>query len=161
MTVGHHVHMLYAMSRDKDVRTCLKQVLGVVKPDHIHFAQSSNFRAVSKEELSRIFHEETGQEYNHHIVAENVRALVAQVIRLAAESSVSSITSPSVALAAAGSSSVVVPPPAPVPSSSTAEESRPKSVVIICGTGYIMPDARAQLGIMEPRDDDDLKREVG
>jgi hypothetical protein len=25
------------------------------------------------------------------------------------------------------------------------------SVVIICGTGYIMPDARAQLGIIEPR----------
>jgi hypothetical protein len=25
------------------------------------------------------------------------------------------------------------------------------SVVIICGTGYIMPDARAQLGILEPR----------
>ena len=25
------------------------------------------------------------------------------------------------------------------------------SVVIICGTGYIMPDARSQLGIIEPR----------
>ena len=25
------------------------------------------------------------------------------------------------------------------------------SVVIICGTGYIMPDARQQLGIEEPR----------
>lgn len=25
------------------------------------------------------------------------------------------------------------------------------SVVIICGTGYIMPDARSELGIKEPR----------
>lgn len=25
------------------------------------------------------------------------------------------------------------------------------SVVVICGTGYIMPDARLQLGIREPR----------
>jgi hypothetical protein len=25
------------------------------------------------------------------------------------------------------------------------------SVVIICGTGYIMPDARAELGLIEPR----------
>ena len=25
------------------------------------------------------------------------------------------------------------------------------SVVIICGTGYIMPDARSELGINEPR----------
>ena len=150
--------MLYAMSRDKDVRTCLKQVLGVVKPDHIHFAQSSNFRAVSKDELSRIFHEETGQEYNHHIVAENVRALVAQVIRLAAESSASSLASPSLALAPP----LVTPPPALALSSPTTTvvvaENSPKSVVIICGTGYIMPDARAQLGIKEPRDDDDLKR---
>lgn len=25
------------------------------------------------------------------------------------------------------------------------------SVVVICGTGYIMPDARSELGIKEPR----------
>lgn len=31
-----------------------------------------------------------------------------------------------------------------------ASESR-DSVVVICGTGYIMPDAREQLGIKEPR----------
>lgn len=31
--------MVYAMSRDKDVRTCLKNVLAVVPPSHIHFVQ--------------------------------------------------------------------------------------------------------------------------
>lgn len=33
--------MVYAMSRDKDVRTCLKNVLAVVPPSHIHFVQVS------------------------------------------------------------------------------------------------------------------------
>jgi hypothetical protein len=31
--------MVYAMSRDKDVRTCLKNVLAVVPPSNIHFVQ--------------------------------------------------------------------------------------------------------------------------
>jgi hypothetical protein len=31
--------IIYAMSRDKDVRTCLQNVLSVVPHDHIHFAQ--------------------------------------------------------------------------------------------------------------------------
>jgi hypothetical protein len=35
----------------------------------------------------------------------------------------------------------------------------PNSVVVICGTGYIMPDARAEIGVIEPRDDEDLARE--
>lgn len=33
------LRMVYAMSRDKDVRTCLKNVLAVVPPSHIHFVQ--------------------------------------------------------------------------------------------------------------------------
>ena len=110
---GRNVRMLYAVSRDKDARTCLKQVLGAIQPSHIHFAQSSNFRAASQEELGRIFREELGHEYTHHIAADSVRDLVAKVIaRAAAEGG--------------------------------------DSVVVVCGTGYIMPDARAQLGIVEP-----------
>ena len=31
--------MVYAMSRDKDVRTCLKNVLAVVPPSNVHFVQ--------------------------------------------------------------------------------------------------------------------------
>jgi hypothetical protein len=67
------------MSRDKDVRTCLHNVLTVVPPSHIHFVQvsiprcwhgvsyyvvcvpqSKNFRAISRDELSVLFREETG-----------------------------------------------------------------------------------------------------
>jgi hypothetical protein len=31
--------VLYAMSRDKDVRTCVRTIVGVAAHDHIHFAQ--------------------------------------------------------------------------------------------------------------------------
>ena len=34
---------------------------------------------------------------------------------------------------------------------STHNKDGQSSVVIICGTGYIMPDARLELGIREPR----------
>ena len=30
------------MSRDKDVRTCVRHIVGVAPHDHIHFAQVSN-----------------------------------------------------------------------------------------------------------------------
>jgi folylpolyglutamate synthase/dihydropteroate synthase len=33
------VRVLYAMSRDKDVRTCVKHIIGVAPHDHIHFVQ--------------------------------------------------------------------------------------------------------------------------
>ncbi len=32
------------------------------------------------------------------------------------------------------------------------------SVLIVCGTGFFMPQVRSQLGIIEPRDDLDLLR---
>jgi hypothetical protein len=34
---------------------------------------------------------------------------------------------------------------------SLAANDGPDSVVIICGTAYVMPDARQELGIFEPR----------
>ena len=33
-----------------------------------------------------------------------------------------------------------------------------KSVIIVCGTGFIIPDARLAIGLWEPRDSDDLNR---
>jgi hypothetical protein len=32
-------------------------------------------------------------------------------------------------------------------------------VLIVCGTGYLMPEAKAAIGITEPRDDVDLLRD--
>ena len=34
-----HNRVLYAMSRDKDVRTCVRHIVRAAPHDHIHFAQ--------------------------------------------------------------------------------------------------------------------------
>jgi len=119
--VGRHVRVLYAMSRDKDVRACLRLVLPVTGNDRIHFAQTDNFRAIAKQELREIYLQEAGQDLVDVAEGLTVAQTVSKVIGLAANDG-------------------------------------PNSAVIICGTGYIMPDARRQLGIDEPRDVDDLAR---
>lgn len=62
-----NVRLVYAMSRDKDVLSCLKTMMEAVPQlDHIHFVQSENFRAISREELSDMVREVTGgQEMTH------------------------------------------------------------------------------------------------
>ena len=135
---GRNVHLVYAMSRDKDVRTCLRSVFAAMPYNHIHFAQSTNFRAISKEDLNSIFREETDEEI---LDLESATSWLPS----APESSVSDKPCSAIketlrrllALAASESS---------------------ESVVVVCGTGYIMPDAREMLGIIEPRDDRDLLR---
>ena len=57
------VRVVYAMSRDKDVCSCLQTMLTAVhQHDRIHFVQSENFRATSREELSSIYKEVTGED---------------------------------------------------------------------------------------------------
>ena len=130
---GRNVHLLYAMSRDKDVRTCLRCVLEAMPFKNIHFAQTSNFRALSKDDLASIFRQETGEDM---LDLEAATAWWPQDVA-AAPNSVQQTLSRLLALAA-----------------SEADD----SVVVICGTGYIMPDARERLGVIEPRDDRDLLR---
>lgn len=117
---GRHVHMIYAMSRDKDVRTCLRSIAKALPADCIHFAQTQSWRAIPVDGLEAVFLEETGQQLPH---CEDtcVEDTITRVLNIAADKG-------------------------------------PNSVVIICGTGFIMPPARAILGIVEPRDDVDLKR---
>merc|ERR1712146_751490 len=52
---GKDVHMLYAVSRDKNVRECLRAIMKTISPEKIHFAQSTNWRAASFAELNDIF----------------------------------------------------------------------------------------------------------
>lgn len=124
-----NVRLLYAMSRDKDVATCLRAVIATIPSDRIHFAQSDNFRAISQQELSAIFRQETGADVTDLDAATaglplsetfmgrgKMNETLARVLALAAH-----------------------------------ESDDGTGVVVICGTGYIMPDARAQIGIVEPR----------
>jgi len=141
--VGRNVHVLYAMSRDKDVRTCLRSVLAATPYKHIHFAQSSNFRAISKDELAVIFRQETGEELPD------------------LEAATSWLTVAELTADTTAASEQLVAESAPLRETMTrlfalAASEGEDSVVVICGTGYIMPDARELIGIKEPRDDRDL-----
>lgn len=124
---GKDVHVLYAVSRDKNIRECLRAITKSIAPEKIHFAQSSNWRAASFDELNKIFLEEIGCEMTDLGAAggHGVESTVRKVLALSA--------------------------------SSPAYE-RGEAVVLICGTGYIMPDSRRVLGIVEPCDETDLAR---
>lgn len=115
---GRVLRILYGVSRDKDYRKCLRSILSLTSHDRIHFAQSSNFRALSTSELGAIFLEETGHEMTP-LSSSNIKDRIVEILKLAANESAN-------------------------------------SVVVICGTGYLMPDAREAIGISEPRDDYDL-----
>ena len=113
------VHVIYGVSRDKDVRQCLKQVLSVVSDTCIHFTHSSSYRAVSTLQLKKLFQEETGKELDD-FGATGITDTVKRVL-----------------LVAAAQSSQNKSPP----------------VVIICGTGFILPEARQAIGIIESIDE--------
>jgi dihydrofolate synthase/folylpolyglutamate synthase len=113
------VHIIYGVSRDKDVRQCLKQVLSVLQDKCVHFTHSNNYRAVSTAQLRKLFQEETGKELDD-LGAASITETVKRVLLLAA-TKVSRDTSP--------------------------------PVVIICGTGFILPEARQAIGIIEPVDE--------
>lgn len=118
---GQKIRMIYAMSRDKDIRSCLRELLTAVSPENIYFAQSQNCKALSKENLKRTFFEESNVQLED-LGEENTRDLIRKVLVLTA-----------------------------------LEDSPDSSVVIICGTCYIMPDARLELGVTSERDCDDIK----
>ena len=120
------VRILYGVSKDKDIRACLRALLGAVKPDCIFFTKSNNWRAASTEELARLFVEESGQCMND-LYSSELGDCVSEVLEICA---------------------------------SEASATGAEAVVVVCGTGYIMPEVRSRLGIVEPRDDEDLKRLV-
>ena len=127
LSKGKDVHVLYAVSRDKNIRECLRAIVKSIPPEKIHFAQSSNWRAASFDELNKVFLEEAGSAMTDLGPAggNGVEATVRKVLTLSA-------SSPAYA--------------------------KGDAVVVICGTGYIMPDSRRVLGISEPWDDRDLAK---
>ena len=124
---GKDVRVLYAVSRDKNIRECLQAIMKTIPPEKIHFAQSNNWRAASFDELNEIFLKEVGCEMTNlgAVGGNGVEATVRKVLALSASS------------------------PA---------YTRGDAVVVICGTGYIMPDSRRVLGVVEPCDERDLAR---
>jgi len=132
-----NVHVLYAMSRDKDVRTCVRAVASSIPNRNIHFINSGNFRAISKADITDIFRQETGEEPLDLEAATPGYVALGEKETGGSGSRIKETVGRLLMLAASESEN---------------------STVVICGTGYIMPDAREQLGIREPRDDYDLLR---
>lgn len=118
------VRVLYAVSRDKNIRECVRAIVANVSPDRVHFTQSTNWRAASLEELNKVFKEETGENVTD-LGGGDLQETLRKVLALSANDGAA----------------------------------KPgKAVTIICGTGYIMPPARALVGVREPRDEDDLAK---
>ncbi len=113
------VHIIYGVSRDKDVRQCLKQILSVVNDKCVHFTHSNSYRAVSTSQLRKLFQEETGKELDD-LGASGITDTVKKVLLVAATQS---------------------------------SQNKSPPVVIICGTGFILPEARQAIGIVEPIDE--------
>lgn len=115
------IRIVLGISRDKDVRSCICSVMAVAPVDHFHFVQAKYFRAMSSVDLSTILAEESGTAIPTELV-------------ISGGDDIAAVLSNAKALCQ--------------------EEAQLKgcqSVVIICGSGYIMPDARSFLGIIEPR----------
>ena len=134
------VRILYAMSRDKDVRACVSMLLTAVSADRIHFAQSANWRAVPAAELAAMFEEVAGQ-------------------AMTPAPPCTSPSSPSSSAAATGSTDSGR-------QNATRESirqvlqlaaSEPGCAVLCCGTGYLMPEVLLELGVNMPSDSDTLR----
>ena len=117
---GRVIRILYGVSRDKDIRACLRQIITCTNHDRIHFAHSDNFRAATIQELCEIYKEESGNEIGE-VLGTDLKGTIAEALKRCADES-------------------------------------DDSVLIVCGTGYIMPQVRNIVGIQEPRDYTDLQR---
>lgn len=117
---GRVIRILYGVSRDKDIRACLRQIITCTSHDRIHFAHSDNFRAATIQELCEIYKEESGNDIGE-VLGVDLKSTVSEALKRCADES-------------------------------------DDSVLVVCGTGYIMPQVRNIVGIEEPRDYVDLER---
>ena len=117
---GRIIRILYGVSRDKDIRACLRQIITCTSHNRIHFAHSDNFRAATIQELCEIYKEESGNDIGE-VLGVDLKSTVTEALKRCADES-------------------------------------DDSVLVVCGTGYIMPQVRNIVGIEEPRDYVDLQR---
>jgi hypothetical protein len=142
-------------------------------------AQSKNFRAISREDLSAMFREETGHDMTQLVgggewTLSCLRGTVAKqtcskvVGRRSRGLSVNFVLMASIILscsccilrcvAPAGIqdtlrevTEIIAAQQQQQTAAAAAAGGAQRGVLVVCGTGYIMPEARAFLGIIEPR----------
>ena len=74
------------MSRDKDIRACLREIITCTSHDRIHFAHSDNFRAATIKELEEIYKEESGNEIGEVLGSDLKNTISEALVRCADES---------------------------------------------------------------------------
>ncbi|CAM9667103.1 unnamed protein product [Scytosiphon promiscuus] len=129
---GRRVRVVAAFSSDKDAKVCLKTILKHADPERIHLAEASTPRAASCSVLASALADLSGGKFDPS--SSRVRRgnkSVGQAVRDA-------VTAAS--LSGSGKEG------------SGGGDDDDQDVVVVCGTVFMMVDAREELGIDEPRD---------
>lgn len=132
------LRVVLGMSSDKDIHKCLAPVLRMVQSrvDRVTCVAARHPRAIKQAELRQLLKAHSAAAPADGD-AQAVPASDALSVRDAVAGAVRAVAEEAAALAAAGR-------PAPTP------------LVVVCGTAFIMAEARAALGVVEPRDGDTL-----
>lgn len=142
------LHVLLGLSRDKDVKEVANIILQrVASPRDVHLVQSSHPRAADIDTLAAAFggavppencHSRSSTVWGEAVVA-GTRDVVAAAMR-------SRSGTDDVGVGGAAGEPIVTEP-------CLADSGNDSDVVVICGSVYLMSEARAAIGIDEPRDD--------
>lgn len=135
------------MSADKDVDQCVALVRQLAPASHVYCTQAEHPRALSRESLRRLLADgSVAAECTYETNDGSVREVLARALLDSASSggewtaeAVADVTVAVRPLDAAGAASDVV-------------SATPPALVVVCGTAFIMAEARAALGLREPRD---------
>lgn len=131
------------MSADKDVDQCVALVRQLAPPARVYCTQAEHPRALSSASLRRLL--DAGSAADGRRNDGTVREALARALLDAA--------APSDASAADATDAVAAVRPLDAASDAgAAEEAAPPALVVVCGTAFIMAEARAALGLREPRD---------
>ena len=135
------VRVVLGMSADKDVRSCIKSIVGLFPADgraasRIHCTAASHPRALPAADLAALVADSaasasaSASALGPVPMAAGVAEALNEALRLCSQEAA--------ALA------------------SSKAKAQARAVVVVCGTAFIMADARAALGVVEPRDGDFL-----
>lgn len=130
---NRRLRVVTAFSADKDSSSCLQIILDNTGPDMIHLAEAATKRSTPPALLASVLEELSGGKFD----PSSSRVLagqgsVRQAVRDAIVEAVASET-----------------------------ENSEKDLVVVCGTVYMMTDAREELGFDEPRDADVVAEVAG
>lgn len=135
------------MSADKDVDQCVALVRQLAPAARVYCTQAEHPRALSSASLRRLLTDGDASDTDTDSARNDgtVREALTRALRDAAALGDASATE-------ATDAAVVVRPLGAASDAAAAAEAAPPALVVVCGTAFIMAEARAALGLREPRD---------